>query len=142
MAYRTPLYPYNVWHTYHDTVQAHISHSLYLIDGGAQHCKVQNNIVWNQMPLLLNSDFLTIYVIAWQCMTMYDIIYECVSNVWQEWMVEPSMQRLRVPGSVAHWSDGDTGVFPLYSTFALFQEPFCCWYLVTLGYFPCSCVYF
>ena len=63
---------------------------------------------------------MTMCDIVWQCMALYDIVWQCVSNVWQEWMTGHSMQRLRVPGSVAHWSDVDTGVFPLSILLALF----------------------
>ena len=63
---------------------------------------------------------MTLYDNVWHCMTMYGIVWQCVSNVWQEWMTGHSMQRLRVPGSVAHWSDVDTGVFPLSILLALF----------------------
>ena len=84
--------------------------------------------VWQCMPLYDNAwamydnswHYVTIHDGVCQCMTMYDNVCQCVSNVWQEWMAGYSMQRLRVPGSVAHWSDGDTGVFPLCILLLLF----------------------
>ena len=74
---------------------------------------------------------MTIYDNVWHCMTLYEQcmsnVWQCVSNVWQEWMAGHSMQRLRVPGSVVHWSALTPGYSrSLYSTCPLFQAPFCC----------------